>query len=272
MAVFEKMQVTNAGKVQYAKAIAGKTLTFTNVKFGDGKPTGAVEKMTDLVNSKIEGAITTKDTTSTEGVCRLLVEIDNSTLEENIGIKEIGVFCKDPDTNAEVLYGYAYSVNDIDVIPSKSAGALTWKMWVALSVQNATGSVVVEETSQSVFTDLTPAPTVTPVSSDGLTHLSNVVASCRYSSVNGLVTAFYEVTGTLTNASGLSAVQVSLPTKTVAKSATVLCQMVVTESDASKTDVDVKAEVNATDKIIEVSYFGERNGTFRLLMTAMYCA
>ena len=270
MAVYSDMKVTNEGKKLYARAIAGETLTFTKIVFGGGNPTEAVENLTNVVDFKIEGAIKERDTTATAGVCRLLVEINNANITSNINVTEIGVFAKAGSDTQEVMYAYAHATEGIDVIPANTAGSLVWKMWVSLSIVNA-NSVEVTPTEQNTFANTTP--TVTPVSTDGTSiHLNNILASCRYRNENGIVTAFYEVTGSLLNmsATALASLKVSLPTATASKDAVVLSQMAVTESDDSVTVVDVMATVKANDNNIDISWFGGRSGTFKLLMTATY--
>lgn len=139
MATFTEMIVTDKGKIQYAKAMAGKQIVFTRVAFGEGKPASlaAAEKLTALVGERISGTVESIDTTTEAGVAIIMVSVDNSTLNAAVGIREIGVFNTDPDTGKEVMYSYCYSENDIDVIPSSINGSVIWRMMIRLAITNA---------------------------------------------------------------------------------------------------------------------------------------
>ena len=145
MAVFSEMIVTNNGKTQYAKAIAGKTIEFTRAFLGNSAPTTGegLEARDSLVNPLGEGAITKIEVKrGTNGVDRavITVEVNNAEFVEPFEIKELGLFCKDPDTGAEVMYAYCYATEGMDVIPPVTNGYVTWKANLELYISNATGN------------------------------------------------------------------------------------------------------------------------------------
>lgn len=270
MATFNNMIVTNGGKVIYSKAISGKTITFTKAEFGSGAPASQSEAaaLGALVDSKIVGAIESIDTTTTAGVAIITVQVNNSTLTEALGIREVGIFCKDPDTNADVLYSYMYSPSDIDVIPSNENGVVVWKMRIQLAISNATG----ESTEQSSLVAFTP--TLTATSADGLTvFVSEIIAKCSYNIKGNLVTVFYNITGKLSNmesaADGLSSLTLSLP-KQSAIDSTVAATMTVIDSENTAVLVDVSGVIAKGGLVIDFDYFGAQSGDFSLNLTAVY--
>lgn len=266
MATYKDFIVTNDGRKQYAKAISGTKLTFTQIKLGTGAPTTAPEELTDIVSLSASINVTSIDTASVEGVARITIELSNEGIETAIGIREIGVFCKNEEDNIEVMYAYAHSETDIDVIPSSSYGVVTWKMTIALAISNAeagTGG------SSILFATFTPTVTVTPAV-QGTIFADVVAGDCRYTNTNGLITAFYNLTGTLYTMEnyieGITSFKISLP-QGASLNAPVLCNMVVGD-----TIVDVEAKVDAENDVIDVQYFGAVNGAFTLTALAQYLA
>lgn len=266
MATYNNFIVTNEGRKQYAKAISGTKLTFTQIKLGTGKPTGTPEELTDVVALSVSANITSVDTTTVEGVARITIEISNDTIQTAIGIREIGVFCKSEDDNTEVLYAYAYSDTDIDVIPSSSYGVVTWKMTVALAITNAEANIT---DIANIFAYFTPTVTVTPAV-QGTIFADVIAGDCRYANVNGMVTAFYNLTGTLYTMAnyveGITSFKISLP-QGASLNAPILCNLVVGD-----TIIDVEAKVDAANDVIDVQYFGTINGAFALTAVAQYLA
>lgn len=266
MAVYNNFVVTNSGRKQYAKAIGGTKLIFTQVKFGTSKPTGAPEELTDIRYFAASANIQSIDTTSQEGVARITIELSNANIQTAIGIREIGVFCKNEGDDTEVMYAYAHSDTDIDVIPSSSYGVVVWKMTIALAITNADANT---GGGSSVFANFTPTVTVTPAEAG--TIFADVVASdCKYSNVNGMITAFYNLTGTLytmeNSVEGVTSFKISLP-QGASLNAPILCNLVVDD-----TIVDVEATVDAANDVIDVQYFGTVNGAFTLTALAQYLA
>lgn len=264
MATYNNFIVTNDGRKQYAKAISGTKLTFTQIKLGTGKPTGAPEELNDVVALSVSANITSVDTTTIEGVARMTIELSNDNIQTAIGIREIGVFCKSEGDNTEVLYAYAYSDTDIDVIPSSIYGVVTWKMTVALAITNAEANIT---DKANIFAYFTPTVNVTPAV-QGTIFADVIAGDCRYSNINGMVTAFYNLTGTLYTmenyVEGITSFKISLP-QGASLNAPILCNLVVGD-----TIVDVSAKVDASNDVIDVQYFGTINGAFTLTAVAQY--
>lgn len=269
MALFENFVITNSGKIQYAKAMSGATLTFTRAKIGTGKPDGDPELMDDIVSLSAEAPITNIDTESVEGVAKMTIEVSNEGIDTPIGIREIGVYCRDSIDNIERLYAYAYAENDMDVIPTSDYGISTWKMTIALGVNNATAETGGRTT---LFAAFTPAVTVEPAEGyvTGIT-----LGECRYMKYNGLVTAFYNISGNLANmeasTSGVTAFSVALPHGATIP-APVIANLTVTDSEGAEVVVDAAAKVNPVDGVIDIQFFGITDGAFTLTALAQYLA
>lgn len=266
MAVYNDFIVTNNGRKQYAKAIAGTKLTFTQIKLGTGKPTTAPEELNDIVSLAASVKITSIDTTTTEGVAKITIELSNENIQTAIGVREIGVFCNSEDDSTEVMYAYAYSETDIDVIPSSSYGVVAWRMTIALAITNADANT---GTGTSVFATYSPQVFVSSAEA-GTTYVEVTNAICKYSNVNGMITAFYNLTGTLstmeTSIEGITQFLIALPLP-ASLDAPVLCNLVVDD-----TIVGVEAKVDAVTGNVEIQYFGTVNGAFTLTALAQYLA
>lgn len=269
MAVYNNFVITNAGKQQYAKAIGGATLTFTRVKLGTGSPTVDPETLSDVVSLSAEAPITSIDTASVAGVAKITIELSNEGIDTSIGIREIGIYCRNSVDNTESLYAYSFAETDIDVIPSSSYGVSVWKMTLSLGVTNATAETGGKTT---LFAAFTPAVTVEP--SEG--YVTGItLGECRYSKVNGLVTAFYNIGGNLANmeasTSGVTAFSVALPHGATIP-APVLLNLTVTDSAGVEVVVDAAAKVNPVDGVIDIQFFGITDGAFTLTALAQYIA
>ena len=269
MAKFSETVVTTVGKSIYAKAIAGKTIEFTKAVVGNGKPAdiSEVEALTNVVSPRLNASISI-DTISEEGIAIVDVSVNNSTLGEDIEVTELGLFCKDPDTKEEVMYAYTYAPNSYDVIPSARSGELIWKVQLFVYIENATGS----GSEQSTATSFTPI--VTGTAANGSTvFLSNIAANCKYVTDGSILTAFYKITGTLSNmanaASGLSSVTISLP-RSAAVECAVKGRMVVTDSTGAQILVDVTGVIAEGESTIVLDYLGSQDGNFSLLLTVNY--
>lgn len=271
MAQFNDMVITKGGKLIYAKAIAGKAITFTKVLFGSGNPVSqsAVENLTGLVRSEIAGAVESINTTSKEGIAIIMAAVNNESLNDKLAIKEIGVFCKDPDTGNEVMYAYCYSPNDIDIIPSSSGGIVVWKIRIQLEISN----VVAQETpiEQEDFVDFTPV--ITQTAKDETVYISQVIATGRYTVKHDYVTVYYSITGKLSNMylalSNLTSLSISLPM--ASKSGIgVHAPMHVAISDGTTVLVDVFGGVDPNKEVIDLNYIGTQNGNFKLNFSVQY--
>lgn len=269
MAVYNNFVITNTGKQQYAKAVGGATLTFTRVKLGTGSPTVDPETLSDIVSLSAEVPIANIDTESVEGIAKITIEVSNEGIDTSIGIREIGIYCRNSADNTETLYAYTHSETDIDVIPSSSYGASVWKMTLSLGVTNATAETGGKTT---LFAAFTPTVSVTPVTG----YVSGITSGeCRYSHVNGMINAFYNISGNLSNmeasVDGVTAFSVALPHGATIP-APVLANLVVTDSAGTEVVVDAAAKVNHESGVIDIQFFGVTDGAFALSMLAQYIA
>ena len=107
------MTLTNAGRNLLAKALTGKTLTFTHAAVGNGDlGNRSISAMTGLVSQKLTLPVTAMKTSSV-GTAEVTVEISNSELTTGFFLKEYGLFAKDPDnSNNTVLYSYCNKGNE----------------------------------------------------------------------------------------------------------------------------------------------------------------
>jgi len=125
LAEFNGVNLTKAGKILLAKAIAGKLLKFSRISCGDGilndeqnpyEFTGLINKLYDLQIISCNVGYNTNGIIM-PGVAELRAVFNNSNLEEGFYIREVGVFAEDPDTGEEVLYGYTNSGEKCDYMP-----------------------------------------------------------------------------------------------------------------------------------------------------------
>jgi hypothetical protein len=121
MAQFGGMKLTNAGRNILAKALTGKPLKFTKAWAGDGYPPADEEilTMTDLVKPHREMEIADMSIPPYIGTAKITVVLSNKDMTAGFFLREIGLFAQDPDTGAELLYGYANSQDTADYMPGQ---------------------------------------------------------------------------------------------------------------------------------------------------------
>ena len=121
MAQFGGMKLTNAGRNILAKALTGKPLKFTKAWAGDGYPPSDEEilTMTDLVQPHREMEIADMSIPPYIGTAKITVVLSNKDMTAGFFLREIGLFAQDPDTGAELLYGYANSGDTADYMPGQ---------------------------------------------------------------------------------------------------------------------------------------------------------
>ena len=121
-------QLTLAGARLLSKAMQGKQLLFTRGAFGDAKVNGQLvdptqeqkDSLTALIHEKMSLPIYYYEF-GDDGDLIVAVKVKNNNLSSNFKAAEAGLFAQDPDTGAEVLYGYCYDGNDGDMIHAKSS-------------------------------------------------------------------------------------------------------------------------------------------------------
>lgn len=112
----EGLEVTRAGFLLLAKAVAGKQLTFTRVVFGDSIVNNQLVEIdeadifecTAMVNEKMSLPIVSAQVLG-GGLASITCIVQNVELLRGFTIREKGVFARDPDTGDEILYCYTNS-------------------------------------------------------------------------------------------------------------------------------------------------------------------
>lgn len=121
-------QLTLAGAKLLSKAMQGKQLLFTRGAFGDAKVNGQLVDPTQEQKDSLNALIHEKMSLpiyyyefGDDGDLIVAVKVKNNNLSSNFKAAEAGLFAQDPDTGAEVLYGYCYEGADGDMIHAKSS-------------------------------------------------------------------------------------------------------------------------------------------------------
>lgn len=121
-------QLTLAGAKLLSKAMQGKQLLFTRGAFGDAKVNGQLVDPTQDQKDSLNALIHEKMSLpiyyyefGDNGDLIVAVKVKNNSLTADFKAAEAGLFAQDPDTGAEVLYGYCYEGADGDKIHAKSS-------------------------------------------------------------------------------------------------------------------------------------------------------
>lgn len=125
MAQFNATQLTADGLILKAKGETNKLIEFTKIAVGDGVPGQGetVESLTALKAQKLQVAINSFDVLG-GGISKATGIISNQGLAVGFYVREIGLFAKDPDTQAEKLYAYTYVSSAPDWLPPEGGPTL----------------------------------------------------------------------------------------------------------------------------------------------------
>lgn len=125
MAQFNATQLTAYGLILKAKGETNKLIKFTKIAVGDGVPGQGetVESLTALKAQKLQVAINSFDVLG-GGISKATGIISNQGLAVGFYVREIGLFAKDPDTQAEKLYAYTYVSSAPDWLPPEGGPTL----------------------------------------------------------------------------------------------------------------------------------------------------
>ena len=116
---FEAFTLTRAGRKVLAQGQTGLPIRFTRVMAGDGEvpPGTVIEEMTELVHPLKDLPIN-GNTIIGDGTTQLDCVLSNKGLPAMMELREIGVFARDNDGGAEVLYSYMTAWDLPDHIPA----------------------------------------------------------------------------------------------------------------------------------------------------------
>ena len=137
MANWTGFVLTENGQRMLAKAEAGKTLTFTKIKLGDGQVASGQDltKLTALAHAVQDvgiSSITPKD----DGTVVISGIISNATLAKGYYVREFGLMANDPDVG-EILYAVMMDTAP-DYLPAKGGSAVISEQYnIIMGVGNA---------------------------------------------------------------------------------------------------------------------------------------
>lgn len=110
--VAEGFLITNQGFALLAKALAGKELRFLRVEIGDSVKNNQMQTVTDAQALTMTALIHSCKTiliascTHSNSVANIEFVVANNDVTSGFFIRETGIFARDPDTGASVLYAY----------------------------------------------------------------------------------------------------------------------------------------------------------------------
>lgn len=133
---FSNPELTNFGIGLLIRALAGDTIVFTKIKYGNGNKPANIAARKEIANPMLEvpiDAITVADK-----YAELTFSYDNGNLSEGFWMRELGVYAKDPDTGADCLYAYGYAGDKAGFLePYSSTSFVQTTMRLAVVVGNA---------------------------------------------------------------------------------------------------------------------------------------
>lgn len=138
MSTFTLNSITVKGLNVIAKLVAGSTLQFTRIAIGDGAmPSDKTPlTVTDLTNKLFD--VTIQSVTSSNGQATVMGVFSNQDNETGFFYRELGLFAKDPETQAEFLYCYGNAGADAEWIsPSGSSSVIEKEVKIVTLVGNA---------------------------------------------------------------------------------------------------------------------------------------
>ena len=123
MSYFIQPIVTNKAVNEVSQAVANReTITFTRVALGSGRHRTGVETKTDIVQLVHTLPVTQSTSTDTSDTIRILAQLDNANITQELTVNEIGVFAKRAN-NPEFLFMYTWAEQG-DIIPPRSQSAV----------------------------------------------------------------------------------------------------------------------------------------------------
>lgn len=127
MSAFSINTLTTAGINAIAKLVAGSTMEFTKIQVGDGTISGNPMTMTQLSHVVADVPITSARMTG-QGTATITGTFSNADLQLGFFYRELGLFCKDPETKEEILFAYGNAQNDAEWIPPSGESTIIEKI------------------------------------------------------------------------------------------------------------------------------------------------
>lgn len=101
---FPKPKLTKFGHDLLIKGLTGEQITFTCVKYGDGREPEDYKELDDIVNPVLRVVLDYFERGDSYAI--LTFTFDNHDFEEGFWMREMGVYAQDPVTGTEKLYAY----------------------------------------------------------------------------------------------------------------------------------------------------------------------
>lgn len=139
MSTFTLNSITVQGLNVIAKLVAGSTLQFTRIAVGDGAmPSDKTPlTVTDLTNKLFDVDINSV-THNGNGSATVTGIFSNADRETGFFYRELGLYAKDPDTQAEFLYCYGNAAADAEWInPSGASSVIEKEVKIVTLIGNA---------------------------------------------------------------------------------------------------------------------------------------
>lgn len=184
-----QMALTSEGLNILTKGLAGKEIKFTAIAIGDGEYSGSESSIQALVSEKVRAQIGSIRVKS--GEAKLKATIAYADLPDQFQWRELGVYAKDPDTQAEVLYAYSNAGDDYDTIGGDQAlNEMIISVLVLvgeatnITVEIQSGESLIEVVSKGMVVTLTHAKEGTVHVFTGLEGKTGLVP-CQFKSTDG---------------------------------------------------------------------------------------
>lgn len=150
---WSEFYLTEKGLEMRQKVIAeGVVPRFVYAKIGEGVPAipANIPLMTDLVSPSEQVAVTRSY--AVQKTHYLDVYIDNKDFQQEIFMREIGVFAKLADSDEVILYGYSYTLQGYEPIPTGDTFHRTWRIGANTGISRSSNIVIVYDGSQVYVT------------------------------------------------------------------------------------------------------------------------
>lgn len=184
------LQLTLAGALLLSKAITGKQLKFTRGALGNAKVNGKVvqptaeqmDNLNALINQKMSVPIVGYELRN-NGDIAVTVRLKNETVTNEFTMREIGLFARDPDTGAEILYAYCYEYNGDKMHAKNSYVVLEYYLELITTIANATNVTCNVVTVDKIHAGIGLSRNVDTINvnvGDGISVVDNKLTAQKY--------------------------------------------------------------------------------------------